>query len=70
MSNNSGVVHVWKRNFHHVERLFDYETALRKVMYTTNAIEAIHSSFRKVTKKRAFLNEHAIYKLLYLRTSE
>ena len=39
-------------------------------MYTTNAIEAINSSFRKVTKKGAFPNENALFKLLYLRVSE
>ncbi|MCR5608731.1 MAG: transposase [Lachnospiraceae bacterium] len=39
-------------------------------MYTTNAIEAINSSFRKVTKKGAFPNEDAVMKLLYLRTEE
>ena len=44
--------------------------AVRKVMYTTNAIEAINSSFRKVTKKGAFPNEDAVMKLLYLRTEE
>ena len=39
-------------------------------MYTTNAIEAINSSFRKVTKKGAFPNETALLKLLYLRVME
>ena len=39
-------------------------------MYTTNAIEAVNSSFRKVTKKGAFPNESALYKLLYLRITE
>ena len=39
-------------------------------MYTTNAIEAIHSSFRKVTKKGAFPNENALFKILYLRVNE
>ena len=39
-------------------------------MYTTNAIESINSSFRKVTKKGAFPNENALFKLLYLRTKE
>ena len=46
-----GAVDVWKRNFSHVEQLFDYGSAVRKVMYTTNAVESINSSFRKVTKK-------------------
>ena len=39
-------------------------------MYTTNAIESVHSSFRKVTKQGAFPNENALLKLLYLRITE
>ena len=39
-------------------------------MYTTNAIEAVNSSFRKVTKQGSFPNENALYKLLYLRIQE
>ena len=65
-----GAVDVWKRNFSHVEQLFDYGSAVRKVMYTTNAVESINSSFRKVTKKGAFPNENALLKLLYLRITE
>ena len=65
-----GAVDVWKRNFNHVEQLFDYGSAVRKVMYTTNAVESINSSFRKVTKKGAFPNENALLKLLYLRITE
>lgn len=66
----TGAVDVWKRNFKYVEQLFDYGSAIRKLMYTTNAIEAINSSFRKVTKKGAFPNETALFKLLYLRVTE
>ena len=65
-----GAVDVWKRNFSHVEKLFDYGSAVRKVMYTTNAVESINSGFRKVTKKGAFPNENALLKLLYLRITE
>lgn len=65
-----GAIDVWERNFKHVEQLFDYGSDIRKVMYTTNAIEAIHSSFRKVTKKGAFPNENALFKVLYLRVCE
>ena len=50
--------------------IIDYSSAVRKMMYTTNAIEAINSSFRKVTKKGAFPNENALLKLLYLRVKE
>lgn len=65
-----GAVDVWVRNFNHVEQLFDFGSDVRRVMYTTNAIEAINSSYRKVTKKGAFPNENALFKLLYLRTKE
>lgn len=65
-----GAVDVWIRNFNHVEQLFDYGSAVRKIMYTTNAVESVHSSFRKVTKKGAFPNENALLKLLYLRITE
>ena len=65
-----GAVDVWVRNFKHVEQLFNYGSSVRKVMYTTNAIEAVNSSFRKVTKKGTFPNENALFKLLYLRIKE
>ena len=65
-----GAVDVWDRNIVHVEQLYDYSSDIRRIMYTTNPIEAVHSSFRKVTKKGAFPNEDALIKLLYLRVSE
>ena len=65
-----GAVDVWVRNFAHIEQLYDYGSDVRKVMYTTNAIESINSSFRKVTKKGSFPNENALFKLLYLRSKE
>ena len=69
-SKYSGAVDVWIRNFNHVEQLFDYSSTIRRVMYTSNAIESINTSFRKVTKKGAFPNENALLKLLYLRVTE
>ena len=39
-------------------------------MYTTNAIESVNASFRKVTKKEAFPNEEAVFKVFYLRIQE
>ena len=65
-----GAVDVWVRNWQHVEQLFNYGSAVRKVMYTTNAIEAVNSSFRKVTKKGSFPSEDAVMKALYLRIQE
>ena len=69
-SQYTGAVDVWERNFIHVEQLFNYGSDVRKIMYTTNAIEAINSSFRKVTKKGSFPNENALFKSLYLRVKE
>jgi putative transposase len=65
-----GAIAVWERNFNHVEQLFDYGSEVRRVMYTTNAIESINSSFRKVTKKGSFQNDEAVMKVLYLRLLE
>mgnify|MGYP002624494125 FL=1 len=65
-----GAVDVWVRNWQHVEQLFNYGSAVRKVMYTTNAIESVNSSFRKVTKKGSFPSEEAVMKALYLRITE
>lgn len=65
-----GAVAVWERNIEQVMQLFDYGSAVRKIMYTTNAVESIHASFRKVTRKGSFVNEEALLKLLYLRIKE
>ena len=69
-SSYPGAVDVWVRNWSHVEQLFQYGSAVRKVMYTTNAIESVNSSFRKVTKKGSFPHEDAVRKALYLRIVE
>ncbi len=65
-----GAVDVWNRNWQHVAQLFNYGSAVRKVMHTTNAVESVNSSFRKVTKKGTFPSEDALLKLLYLRIAE
>jgi putative transposase len=46
---------------------FDYPPEIRKVIYTTNAIESVNMSLRKVTKSRgSFPNDDALIKLYYL----
>ena len=65
-----GAVDVWVRNWQHVEQLFNYGSAVRKILFTTNSIEAVNSSFRKVTKKGSFPGEEAVRKALYLRITE
>ncbi len=61
-----GAVGVWERNLAAVPRLFDYPSDIRRIMYTTNAIETLNSSLRKVTKKGMFESENAVFKVFYL----
>lgn len=65
-----GAVGVWERNLAHVWQLFSYGSAVRKVMYTTNALESVNASFRKVVRRGCFPDEDAVMKLLYLRVKE
>ena len=65
-----GAIRVWKDNFRHVEQLYQYGSDVRRVMYTTNAIESVNASFRKVTKRGAFQSEAAVFKVFYLRIKE
>jgi transposase-like protein len=61
-------VRVWVDNFGHVEQLYNYPAEIRKMIYTTNTIEAFNSALRKVThRKAAFPNDNAVFKILYLR---
>lgn len=61
---------MWRRNWAHVEKLFHYGRFVRKIMYSTNEIESLNFSFRKVTKKGAFPSEDAVLKELYLRLTK
>jgi putative transposase len=57
----------WRNNWENLNVFFDYPDYIRKAIYTTNAIESLNSSLKKVTHKRAaFPNDEAIYKVLYL----
>jgi transposase-like protein len=70
-SSYPSAVKVWRDNFSHVEQLFDYPAEIRRIIYTTNMIEAFHSALRKVTnRKAAFPNDNAVFKILYLRTMD
>ena len=58
---------IWIRHWEHVVPIFDYPMAIRKVIYTTNAIESLNRSLRKVIKTKAvFPNEESVLKLMYL----
>ena len=57
----------WRRNWERIIPFFAYPAEIRKVIYTTNAIESLNMSLRKVTKNRgSFPNDAAMFKLLYL----
>ena len=60
-------VKVWEENFGYVSHLFNYPSDIRKVMYTTNAIESVNSSLRKVTKKCMYENHNVVFKVFFLR---
>ena len=57
----------WRRNWERIIPFFDYPAEIRKVIYTTNAIESINMSLRKVIKTRSsFPTDEAVSKLFYL----
>jgi putative transposase len=58
---------IWIRHWEHVIPLFDYPREIRRVIYTTNAIESLNRSLRKVIKTKAvFPDEASVFKLMYL----
>ena len=63
------VIESWNNNWEHLSQYFEYTQAIRKIIYTTNAVEGLHRQVRKVTKtKGAFTNDMALSKLVYLVT--
>ncbi len=61
------VIRSWENNWPHLSVMFSYPKEIRKMIYTTNAIESFNASLRKVTKnKRVFPSDDAVFKQLYL----
>lgn len=57
----------WRNSWERIIPIFSYPKDIRKVIYTTNAIESLNMSLRKVTKNRGhFPSDEAMFKLLYL----
>lgn len=57
----------WRRNWTNIVPFFSYPPAIRKVIYTTNAIESMQAQLRRVTRNRgAFPNPESVRKILYL----
>jgi len=63
------VLDSWNRNWNKLCTYFSYSQGIRKMIYTTNAVEGFHRQIRKVTKtKGAFTSDMALMKLVYLAT--
>lgn len=61
------VIRSWRSKWDNLSVYFKYPEPIRKVIYTTNSIEAVHRQFRKLTKtKGGFPNDNSLLKLLYL----
>ena len=61
------IVQSWRRNWNRIVPFFDYPPEIRRIIYTTNAIESVNMSLRKITKNRGlFPNDEALIKLFYL----
>jgi len=57
----------WRRNWARITPFFEYPPEIRRVIYTTNAIESLNMSLRKITKNRgSFPSDEALLKLFYL----
>ena len=60
------VIKSWQENWDNLSTYFKYTAEVRKLIYTTNAIEGFHRQVRKYTKtKGAFTSENALFKLVY-----
>ena len=61
------VVRIWRGNWDNIIPFFQFPSEIRKVIYTTNAIESLNMSLRKLTRnRRIFPNDEAAVKALYL----
>ena len=61
----------WKQNWDAISPIFKFSVAVRKVIYTTNAIESLNATYRKLNRQRSvFPGDTALLKALYLSTFE
>jgi transposase-like protein len=61
----------WKDNWDAISPIFKFSAAVRKVIYTTNAIKSLNSTYRKRNRQRSvFPSDTALLKALYLATFE
>ena len=57
----------WIVHWDHIKTFFEFSGPIRRIIYTTNAVESLHRQFRKVTKNKAvFPTDDALFKMLFL----
>lgn len=62
---------IWEANWDILSPIFKFSTDVRKVIYTTNAIESLNSTYKKLNRQRTvFPNDKSLLKALYLATMQ
>jgi transposase-like protein len=58
----------WRKQWDRLTTFFKYPVELRRIVYTTNAIESLHSQMRKnISNRKVFPNDDAVMKILFLK---
>ena len=58
------IIQSWRKNWARLTPFFDYPAEIRKLIYTTNAIESVNMSLRKITKSRgSFPSDEALHNI-------
>jgi len=66
-SHYASISKLWRRNWENLITIFDYPDEIRRIIYTTNAIESLNSVIRKAIKnRRIFPNDKSAFKVIYL----
>ena len=64
------IAEIWRRNWTRVTPLFAFPAEIRKVIYTTNAVESLNMTLRKIIKTRgSFPNEESAVRLMWMALS-
>jgi len=57
----------WRKHWNQLTAFFKYPVELRRIIYTTNAIEGLHSQMRKnISNRKVFPNDESVMKILFL----
>jgi transposase-like protein len=65
------IAKMWRAKWTDIITLFDFPPAIRKAIYTTNAIESVNSVIRKFTRNRKiYPNEESVLKIIYMAINE